>query len=48
MTATRAPSSLLTSLVVSSRYVPVYIAIALSGAGALGAQVVWTRLMGML
>jgi spermidine synthase len=27
---------------------PVYIAIALSGAGALGAQVLWTRLMGML
>ena len=29
-------------------HLPVYIAIALSGAGALGAQVVWTRLMGML
>jgi spermidine synthase len=27
---------------------PVYTAIALSGAGALGAQVVWTRLMGMM
>ncbi len=27
---------------------PVYVAIALSGAGALGAEVVWTRLMGML
>ena len=27
---------------------PVYITIAISGAGALGAEVVWTRLMGML
>ncbi len=27
---------------------PVYVAIALSGAGALGAEVVWTRLMGMM
>ena len=27
---------------------PVYLTIALSGAGALGAEVVWTRLMGML
>ncbi len=27
---------------------PVYIAIAMSGAGALGAEVVWTRLLGML
>jgi spermidine synthase len=27
---------------------PVYLAIAFSGAGALGAEVVWTRLMGML
>jgi spermidine synthase len=30
------------------RYWPVYVTIALSGAGALGAEVVWTRLMGML
>ena len=27
---------------------PIYVAIALSGAGALGAEVVWTRLMGMM
>ncbi len=27
---------------------PIYLAIALSGAGALGAEVVWTRLMGMM
>ena len=27
---------------------PIYIAIGLSGASALGAEVVWTRLMGML
>jgi spermidine synthase len=32
----------------AANHLPVYIAIALSGAGALGAQVVWTRLMGML
>jgi spermidine synthase len=32
---------------VSGRW-PVYIAIALSGASALGAEVIWTRLMGML
>jgi len=32
----------------SANHLPIYIAIALSGAGALGAQVVWTRLMGML
>lgn len=32
---------------ISGRW-PVYIAIGLSGAGALGAEVVWTRLMGML
>ncbi|HUB34705.1 MAG TPA: fused MFS/spermidine synthase [Bryobacteraceae bacterium] len=31
-----------------SRAPAVYVAIALSGAGALGAEVVWTRLMGML
>jgi len=30
------------------RYWPVYLTIALSGAGALGAEVVWTRLMAML
>jgi spermidine synthase len=32
---------------VSGRW-PIYIAIALSGASALGAEVIWTRLMGML
>jgi len=32
----------------AANHLPIYIAIALSGAGALGAQVVWTRLMGML
>lgn len=30
------------------RYWPVYLAIALSGATALGAEVIWTRLMGLL
>ena len=34
--------------VAAANHLPVYVAIALSGAGALGAQVVWTRLMGML
>ncbi len=32
----------------AANHLPIYIAIGLSGAGALGAQVVWTRLMGML
>jgi spermidine synthase len=41
-TAETAPSA------ASASHLPVYIAIALSGAAALGAQVVWTRLMGML
>jgi len=31
-----------------ARHWPVYVAIAISGAGALGAEVVWTRLMAML
>ena len=31
-----------------SGYWPVYLAIALSGAGALGAEVVWTRLLGLM
>jgi spermidine synthase len=32
----------------NSGYVPVYVAIGLSGAAALGAEVVWTRLLGLM
>ena len=32
----------------ASGYVPVYVAIGLSGAAALGAEVVWTRLLGLM
>ena len=42
--AVKTPTSAATA---SGRW-PIYIAIALSGASALGAEVVWTRLMGML
>ncbi|MGA3095745.1 MAG: fused MFS/spermidine synthase [Bryobacteraceae bacterium] len=34
--------------IVPAGYWPVYVAIALSGAGALGAEVVWTRLLGLM
>ena len=44
-TAARAPRA--ATAAPPSRW-PVYVTIALSGAGALGAEVVWTRLMGMM